>query len=48
MRRHRNRRNDIRNAGSAAEMSLEDGSHWNWKYEEKTFNIVIPHIFSER
>ena len=29
-------------------MSLEEGSHWNGKYEEKTFNIVIPHIFSER
>ena len=28
-------------------MSLEEGSHWEGKYEEKTFNIVTPHIFSE-
>jgi hypothetical protein len=29
-------------------MSVEEVSHWEGIYEEKTFNIVTPHIFSER
>jgi hypothetical protein len=47
LRRHRNRRNDIRNAGSAGEISVEEGSPWKGKYDEDNLNIVTGHVFSE-
>ena len=46
-RRHRNRCKDIRNAGSAAEIRLVQGSQLEGKCDENNLNIVTNHVFSE-
>ena len=45
--RHRNWRSVIRNAGSAGETRLKDGSEWGANCSANNFNIVKRHIFSE-
>ena len=45
--RHRNRRSVIRNAGSAGETPLKDGSEWEADCASYAFNIVTRRRFSE-
>ena len=47
MGRHRKRRSEIRNAGSAQETRLKDGSKWDADYADNNLKIVTGRKFPE-